>query len=320
PGDLEEIISGITPPADERVIIPPGDDAGIFMLKKGLALVETVDVITPLVNDPYTFGAISSANSLSDVYAMGGIPHTALAIAGFPSCDYGTEVLKQVLKGAESVLDRAGVQLMGGHCFEDTELKFGLSVTGTVEPDRILRKDGVREGNILIITKPLGTGVLTTALKGGKLKDVDMDEAVGWMLTLNNRASELALQAGAHACTDVTGFGLLGHAFNMVRDTDTDFIFRLQDIPVMHRVQEMIDRGMVAEGAYNNMKYLKDRIEFQDNITEEEMLLLFDPQTSGGLLLSLGEDGFRAFREAGMFARAIGHVVKGSGKIRVKKG
>ena len=290
------------------------------MLKKGLALVETVDVITPLVNDPYTFGAISSANSLSDVYAMGGIPHTALAIAGFPSCDYGPEVLKQVLKGAENVLDRAGVQLMGGHCFEDTELKFGLSITGTVSPDRILRKDGAMEGNILIITKPLGTGVLTTALKGNKLKDVDMEEAVRWMLTLNNRASELALQAGAHACTDVTGFGLLGHAFNMVRDTDTDFIFRLQDIPVMHRVQEMIDRGMVAEGAYNNMKYLKDRIEFQDNFTEEEMLLLFDPQTSGGLLLSLDEDGFRVFREASMFARAIGRVVKGSGKIRVKKG
>ncbi len=290
------------------------------MLKKGLALVETVDVITPLVNDPYTFGAISSANSLSDVYAMGGIPYTALAIAGFPSCDYAPEVLKQVLKGVENVLDRAGVQLMGGHCFEDTELKFGLSVTGTVDSDRILRKDGAREGDILIITKPLGTGVLTTALKGGKLKDLDMDEAVGWMLTLNNRASELALQAGAHACTDVTGFGLLGHAFNMVRDADTDFIFKLQDIPVMHRVREMIDRGMVAEGAYNNMKYLKDRIEFQDNITEEEMLLLFDPQTSGGLLLSVGEEGLRLFEEDGIFTKAIGHVVKGSGKIKVKKG
>ncbi len=290
------------------------------MLKKGLALVETVDVITPLVNDPYTFGAISSANSLSDVYAMGGIPHTALAIAGFPSCDYGPEVLKQVLKGAESVLDRAGVQLMGGHCFEDTELKFGLSVTGTVDPDRILRKDGAREGDILIITKPLGTGVLATSLKGGKLKDIDMDEAIGWMTTLNDRASDLALRAEAHAGTDVTGFGLLGHAFNMVRDSDTDFVLKLQDIPVMHRVQEMIDRGMVAEGAYNNMKYLKDRMEFQDNITEEDMLLLFDPQTSGGLLLSVGEEGLRLFEEDGIFTRVIGHVVKGSGKIRVKKG
>lgn len=290
------------------------------MLKKGLALVETVDVITPLVNDPYTFGVISSANSLSDVYAMGGTPYTALAIAGFPPCDYSPEVLKQVLKGAESILDRAGVQLMGGHCFEDTELKFGLSVTGTVDPDRILRKDGAREGDILIITKPLGTGVLTTALKGNKLKDIDMDEAVSWMTTLNNRASELALRAGAHACTDVTGFGLLGHALNMVRDTDTDFILKLQDIPVMHRVQEMIDRGMVAEGAYNNMEYMRNRIEFQDNITEEEMLLLFDPQTSGGLLLSIGEEGLRVFGEAGIFTRAIGHVVKGSGKIKVKKG
>jgi len=290
------------------------------VLKEGLALVETVDVITPLVNDPFTFGAISSANSLSDVYAMGGTPHTALAIAGFPSCDYSPEVLKHVMKGAESILDRAGVCLMGGHCFEDTELKFGLSVTGTADPGRLLRKHGARAGDVLVITKPLGTGVLTTSLKGGRLNDNEMEEAVRWMTTLNRRASETALRADAHACTDITGFGLLGHAFNMVKDTDKDFILRLPDIPVMQRVKEMIDRGMVAEGAYNNMKHLDERIEFQDNITEEERLLLFDPQTSGGLLLSIREEGLRVFEEKGVFARVIGRVVKGEGGIRVEKG
>ncbi len=289
------------------------------MLKKGLALVETVDIITPLVNDPFTFGAISSANSLSDVYAMGGTPHTALAIAGFPSCDYGPGVLREVLRGAESILDRAGVRLMGGHCFEDSELKFGLSVTGTVDPGRILAKNGARDGDILVITKPLGTGVLTTALKGGKVRDADLGEAVRWMTTLNDRASETASRAGAHACTDVTGFGLLGHAYNMVKSTAVDFTMLLDDIPVMPGVREMIDAGMVAEGAYSNMKHLRDRIDFDEGIAEEEMLLLFDPQTSGGLLISLGEDRFPLFREAGLYARKIGRVVKGSGRIRVGK-
>ncbi len=289
------------------------------MLREGLAIVETVDVITPLVNDPFTFGAVSTANSLSDVYAMGGTPHTALAVAGFPTCDYSPEVLKLVLKGAESILDRAGVRLMGGHCFDDPELKFGLSVTGTVDPDRILRKEGALEGDILILTKPLGTGVLTTALKGGRLDDSGMEEAVRWMTTLNDRAAEAALRAGAHACTDITGFGLLGHAFNMVRGTDKDFILRLQDIPVMQRVHEMIDRGMVAEGAYRNMKFLGEGVEFEDNVTEEEKLLLFDPQTSGGLLISVAERGLRAFEAGGVFARAVGCVVKGDGRVRVEK-
>jgi len=300
--------------------VPPGDDAGVFVLREGLALVETVDVITPLVNDPFTFGAISAANSLSDVYAMGGTPHTALAVAGFPTCDYSPEVLRHVLKGAESVLDRAGARLMGGHCFEDSELKFGLAVTGTADPGCILRKDGAEAGDVLVITKPLGTGVLTTSLKGGRLGDSEMEEAVRWMITLNDRASETALRAGAHACTDVTGFGLLGHALNMVRETDKDFILRLQDIPVMQRVHEMIDRGMVAEGAYKNMKHAEAMVEFQDGITEEEKLLLFDPQTSGGLLIAVAEDGLKRFDEEGVFAKVIGYVVKGDGGIRVERG
>lgn len=297
--------------------MPPGDDAGVFLLREGLALVETVDVITPLVNDPVTFGAISSANSLSDVYAMGGEPCTALAIVGYPSCDYGPEVVRLILSGATAVLEEAGVRLIGGHCSEDPELKFGLSVTGTVDETKILRKEGARPGDVLILTKPIGTGILTTSLKGGRLTEEDLREAVRWMTTLNAEAAGLAVEAGAHACTDITGFGLLGHAFNMVRGSELDFVITLGDVPVMERVREMATAGMVPEGAYNNMKHSGGRVEFKDGVPEEERLILFDPQTSGGLLISADEGICSRFDRSGVYAKVIGRVVEGRGRIVV---
>lgn len=299
------------------VIVGPGDDAGVYALTKEHSVVETVDVITPVVNDPADFGAISAANSLSDIYAMGGRPVAAMAILGFSSCDYGTGVVKEILKGANAALERAGAWLIGGHSFEDQELKFGLSVTGVIDRARLLRTRGARAGDVLVLTKPIGTGVLSTALKGGRLDENGMAEARLGMLELNDRASRAALAAGATSATDVTGFGLLGHAFNMVRDASVDFEIRLAEVPVLDRARELIASGMAPEGAYNNMRFLKDRVS-GEGVTEEDLLLLADPQTSGGLLLSLpGEGALSRFREAGVRSWVIGGVIKGDGSIRI---
>lgn len=323
PSDLEEIIGDIQTCESASVLVGPGDDAGIYLLD-GIAIVETVDVITPVVNDPFTFGAISANNSLSDVYAMGGRPVSALAIAGFSSCDYEPVVFKEILRGAVHSLNRAGAILIGGHSFEDAELKFGLSVTGVVNREKILRVSGAEEGDIIVITKPVGMGILTTSLKGGKLTDADLKTAIGWMLTLNDKASELALKAEATACTDITGFGLLGHAYNMVKGnkgesiSDIDFEITMANVPVLEHVHEMINSGMVAEGAYNNLRFLGGKVEFSSHITEEDRLLLSDPQTSGGLLITLKEENIKVFEESGIFFSVIGRVTKGSGKIIVK--
>jgi len=281
------------------------------------AVVETVDVITPVVNDPFTFGAISAANSISDVYAMGGRPLTALAIAGFPSCDYEPAVLREVLRGAVSTLKRAGAVLIGGHSFQNDEMKFGLSVTGVVDKERILRAQGAAEGDVIIMTKPLGIGILTTALKGGKLTDAQMGAAIEWMLTLNEAASGLAVRADASACTDITGFGLLGHSANMLRGSSLDFVIHNDRVPVMDKVYEMIDAGMVPEGAYHNLRFMDGKVDFPTDFPEERKLLLSDPQTSGGLLITMKEDGLRVFEESRVYFAVIGRVVKGAGKIVV---
>jgi len=298
------------------VLVGPGDDAGVHLIGDQ-ALVETVDVITPVVNDPFTFGAISATNSMSDVYAMGGRPLTALAVAGFPSCEYKPAVLKEIINGAVAALKHAGAVLIGGHSFENNEIKFGLSVTGIVNKDNILRVGGAAEGDVLILTKPIGIGILTTALKGGKLSDDDMIPAVQWMLKLNEAASVVAVGAGATACTDVTGFGLLGHAVNMVAGTDLDFIMYNDRVPILHRVKEMIDAGMVPEGAYHNLRYFDGKVEFQAGISEEHKLLLADPQTSGGLLITVKGDGVSCFEKSSVFFAVIGKVEKGSGKVNV---
>ncbi|MBI5198937.1 MAG: selenide, water dikinase SelD [Nitrospirae bacterium] len=302
---------------DKRVIVGPGDDAGVYLLDDDTAVVETVDVITPVVDDPFTFGAISATNSLSDVYAMGGRPLTAMAILGFPSCDYGPEIIKEILHGAVNKLREAGVVLMGGHSIEDQELKFGLSVTGVIKKERILRIQGAIPGDILILTKPLGIGILTTALKGRKLEEDELKKVIELMLTLNDRASKSALNAKAHAMTDITGFGLLGHSYNMVRDSEIDFNLSFDSIPILPRVREMIDSGMVPEGAYNNLKFLKEKVSFPDRFSEENKLILFDPQTSGGLLIAIPQESLRIFEKESISFSVIGKVEKGKGRIRV---
>lgn len=298
------------------VIIGPGDDAGVYMLDKGLSIVETVDIITPVVNEPFTFGAISAVNSLSDIYAMGGRPMTALALLGFSSCDYEPDVIKKILRGAIDILRKAGVSLMGGHSFEDSELKFGLSVTGRINEKEILRSKGAKAGDILILTKSIGVGVLSTTLKAGKIKDKDMRHAIDSMLSLNDKAASSALKAGATSATDVTGFGLLGHAYNMVRDSKVDFEINVKDVPVFDMVRDFIEGGMIPERAYNNLRFLEGILD-SGKSSEEDRLLLSDPQTSGGLLISLSPEKVKTFRGESLTHWVIGRVINGKGRIRL---
>lgn len=270
-----------------------------------------------MVNDPYVFGAIAAANALSDVYAMGGRPLTALAIIGFASCDYEHEVIKEILRGAVSTLNRVTVALMGGHSFEDDNLKFGLSITGVVNPQQILRVGGAQEGDIIALTKPLGIGILATALKGRKITDEAYTPAVEWMTMLNDKAAEAALDAQATAATDVTGFGLLGHAYNMVRDSKTDFLIHTSAVPVLEHVRGLIASGIIPEGAYTNLSYLKDKTDWSGSLSEDDMLLLSDPQTSGGLLITIPEESMDRFSASGVRHWVIGKVIKGTGRLRI---
>ncbi|WP_420266878.1 selenide, water dikinase SelD [Candidatus Magnetominusculus dajiuhuensis] len=327
PADLEDVIDSIRGESQERigeagvraeVLVGPGDDAGVYLIGD-TAIVETVDFITPLVNDPFTFGQISATNSLSDIYAMGGRPVAALAIAAFPSCTYKTDVLKAILQGALKAIKLAGAVLIGGHSLDDKELKFGLSVTGTIDKNRILRAGGAKEGDVVILTKPLGIGIITTALKRSTFGDEHIAEAVKWMTTLNAEASALALKAGASACTDVTGFGLLGHAHNMVRNSQIDFVISADAVPLMDNVIELAEEGMCPGGAYKNLKYVSDKAEFSGAVNTQQRLILADPQTSGGLLVALKEENLKVFRDSGAFYAVVGKAVKGSGMLIVEK-
>ncbi len=274
---------------------------------------ETADIITPLVDDPFTFGRIAAANSISDVYAMGGRPVTAMNLVFFPVCALPGEVLREILAGGQSVLQEAGVSLVGGHTVEDDELKYGLSVTGLVHPDRIIRNSTARPGDELILTKPLGSGIISTAIKGEMASPEIIQEAVTWMTTLNREAAQLMSECRTSAATDVTGFGLIGHACEMARGADLTFRLEAESIPLMNGVAGLVADGMVPAGCYRNRDHYQPFVNSSALVNETTLLPLFDPQTSGGLMISLTpEDAVRFMSEAsdkGIFARRIGSVV-----------
>ncbi len=303
------------------VVVGPGDDAGVFRYKNTL-MVETVDIITPIVDDPYTFGAICAANSVSDVYAMGGIPLTALAILGFATCDYGPDVIKRLLKGAVEKLQEAGACLIGGHNIEDSEFKLGFAVSGVVDKKDLMRASGAKRGDILVLTKKIGTGILTSAAKKGSVKKIHLKEVIDSMLTINKTASRAAVSAGASAGTDVTGFGLLGHAMNMATGSKVDLVIHLAEVPFMNKVRDLAAAGSVPEGAKNNLEFFRRNTVFSEGIGYGDRLALSDPQTSGGLLVALPSEGLKKFdrimKEGKMPYRVIGEVVKGKGRIIVK--
>lgn len=289
---------------------------------KNTLLVETVDVITPIVDDPYTFGAICAANSVSDVFAMGGTPLTALAILGFATCDYSPAVIRKLLKGATDKLHEAGTCLIGGHSIEDNEFKFGFAVSGVVEKKNLLKAGGASAGDILVFTKKLGTGILTSAVKKGKCKKAALKEAVESMITLNKAASKAAVSAGANGATDVTGFGLLGHALNIAKSSKVNLIIHNDAVPLMNHVKELSAAGAVPKGAKNNLSFCSSRTSFADTISNGDKLALSDPQTSGGLLISLPKKNLNKFdrvmNKEKVPYEIIGEVTKGSGRIIVK--
>ena len=300
---------------DPDLLVGPetSDDAGVYRIGDDCALVETVDIITPLVDDPFLFGQIAAANSLSDVYAMGGKPLTAMNLAFFPSCSMPVEILSDILAGGASKIQEAGACLVGGHTVDDDELKYGLTVTGTIDPNRIVRNSTARPGEMLVLTKPLGSGIISTAIKADMADEKIVLEACDWMAQLNKRAASMMLGFEPGACTDVTGFGLVGHAVEMARGARATIRLRRASIPLMSGVSALVRDGMVPAGCYRNRDFYSRYLETGDDIIPDEMLPLFDPQTSGGLLISLTPQrigGFlRLAENSGLFVRVIGEVI-----------
>ncbi len=255
-----------------------------------MALVQTLDFITPVVNDPYDFGRIAAANALSDVYAMGGRPLTAMNIVCFPIRSMDKAVLREILRGGLEKIHEAGAVLVGGHSVEDSETKYGLSVTGLVHPDRVLTNAGARPGDALILTKPLGTGVLATAIKAGLIAPSVERTAIESMATLNRKAAELMVSYSVHACTDVTGFGLLGHALEMAVASKVCIALKAEDAPLFPSVQDLVHMGLVPAGSYANRNYCAHQVHLDPVVDPVLLDLLADAQTSGGLLIALPED------------------------------
>jgi selenide,water dikinase len=263
------------------------DDAGVYRLRPDLAIVNTVDFFTPIVDDPYIFGQISATNALSDVYAMGGEPKTCMNIVCFPKGKMDIEILGEILKGGAEKVKESGAVVVGGHSIIDEEIKFGMAVTGVIHPDKILRNVGVQEGDVLILTKPLGTGIITTALKKGKASEESVNEAVQSMTTLNATAAEVARKHPVHACSDVTGFGILGHALEMASGSDVTLVIESAKMPLLRGTPRLAEKGYITGGCKRNKDYLNDKMLIDKNIREGLVEAALDPQTSGGLLFAI---------------------------------
>jgi selenide,water dikinase len=293
------------------------DDAGVYRLRPDLALVQTVDFFTPVVDDPYTFGKVAAANALSDIYAMGATPLTALNLVAFPICTLGVPVLQEILRGGCDKVAEAGAVILGGHSIEDDEPKYGLAVTGVVHPDRIVTNQGARPGDWLVLTKPLGTGVLATALKAGLL-DTETERLLGeTMAALNAGASRAMLRVGVSACTDITGFGLLGHLRELALNSKVDLEVDATAVTYLPQARKLAGQGIIPAGAYTNREYLAPYVEVLGTVNTAEQDLLYDPQTSGGLLLAVAENRkeelLTALRQEGIGRPGVIGRVLGSG-------
>jgi selenide,water dikinase len=325
PEDLDHILRELPLPKDPRILVglDTSDDAGVYLLNDEVALVQTADFFTPIVDDPFTFGEIAVANALSDVYAMGGTPLTALNLAAFPIKTLSPSILIEILRGGLSKMEEAGVALVGGHTVEDPEVKYGLAVTGLVHPKKILTNSKAAPGDQLVLTKPLGTGIISTALKGGMASEDAVRKMVESMKALNRKASEWMLTFGAHACTDITGFGFIGHALEMVSASKVGMVIESQDIPIFPEALEYARLGLIPGGAHSNRQFFSCRVEVGSNVPALLVDLLYDPQTSGGLLISLppveAERLVATLRkEAKIDSRIVGKVVEEpKGKIQI---
>jgi selenide, water dikinase len=313
---LDSVLHKLPKQIDPNVLIgfDTGDDAGVYQIAPDLALVQTVDFFTPIVDDPYTFGQLAAANSLSDVYAMGGRPISALSIVGFPNSGRDIAILEQILAGGLAKMQEAGCTVIGGHSIGDDEIKFGYAVTGVVDPNRVLSNAGARPGDRLILTKRIGTGVISTALKEGKAPAGSVEAAIESMGALNRVASEMALKFDAHAATDITGFGLLGHARGMAVASKVSLEIDSAKVEFLPGAMECSRGGYIPGGLKRNIEFISGCVEFGSSVTEELRNLLCDPQTSGGLLTAVAPqdaDGLLArLAECNVPAHEIGRAVE----------
>ncbi len=292
------------------------DDAGVYKLNEETALIQTLDFLTPVTDSPYEFGLIAAANSLSDVYAMGGEPITVMNIVCFPSCDLPEEVLFETLRGGLDKIHESGATLVGGHSVDDPEFKYGLSVTGIVHPDKVLTNSGAQKGDAVILTKPIGTGVMATAIKARLATKKDIEESVAVMSVLNKDAAEVMKEFNIHACTDVTGFGLAGHLLEMAKGSGKDILIHAGRVPLLKSALDFAKMGFLPAGAHKNRKFFEPVTRIDPALDRAVIDLMFDPQTSGGLLISLDKKEASIFIEktkaAGREAWIIGEILDDS--------
>lgn len=292
PSDLAQVLSKLPKQSSENVIVgfDKSDDAGVFRLSDDTALVQTVDFFTPVADDPYVYGQVAAINSLNDVYAMGGRPLSALSIVCYPQKG-DWNILGEILRGGQDAMNAEGVVVIGGHSVDDQEMKFGYAVTGVVHPARVISNAGARSDDVLILTKPIGTGAINTAIKHGKASRDTEAAAVRAMTTSAAAASRAMQEYGANACTDVTGFGLLGHAFEMAKASEVTLTIDSEAIPLLPDVLDLIADGMLTRGDKNNRAYVGETVRIDDSVSSDMQSALFDPQTAGGLLISIPAHG-----------------------------
>jgi selenide, water dikinase len=296
PSDLAQVLSKLPIQSSENVIVgfDKADDAGVFRLSDDLALVQTLDFFTPVADDPFVYGQIAAVNSLNDVYAMGGRPLSALSIVCYPQTgDF--EVLGEILAGGQSAMNAEGVVVIGGHSVDDQEMKFGYAVTGIIDPNKVITNAGAKPGDVLILTKAIGTGAINTAVKNAKASKETEAAAIAAMTASAAAASREMVRLNASACTDITGFGLLGHAYEMANGSEVTINIDSISVPLLPDVLELIAQGMLTRGDRNNRTYVGNNVEMADNISKEMQSALFDPQTAGGLLISINESAAREF-------------------------
>jgi len=324
PGALDDILSGLKIPGHPDLLVgfEGRDDAGVYRLNEGTALVQTLDFFTPMVDDPFVFGQIAATNALNDVYAMGGRPLLAMNVVCFPECG-DKEVLRQIMAGGLSKIVEAGALLVGGHTVDDNEPKYGLAVTGVVHPDHIAGNNGARPGDLLILTKPLGSGIVTTAVKADMASAAATAEAMRWMSTLNREAAEAMQSAGAHAATDITGFGLVGHLMEMAVASRVNVELNTGKLHFMQSALDYAGMGLVPAGAYRNRDYVASRVVYHGNPSSIINDLIYSPETAGGLLIALDQGSAERLKEEltrrNCPAWVVGQVLEpGEGKVVIR--
>ena len=290
PGDLAQVLSKLPKQNSENVIVgfETSDDAGVFRLNNEMALVQTLDFFTPVADEPEIYGQIAAINALNDVYAMGGTPISALSIVCYPQKG-DWEVLGQILLGGQKAMNAENVVILGGHSVDDQEMKFGYAVTGIIDPNKVIKNSEAKAGDVLVLTKPIGTGIINTGIKFDKASEKAKNAALKTMTSSAREASKIMQKIGANACTDITGFGLLGHAFEMAKASHVTFKIESKKVPLLPEVIELIELKMLTRGDRNNRIYVGETVRIEERVSGEMQSALFDPQTAGGLLISLEE-------------------------------